>query len=458
MSRYPSSPHALGRPFGQDYARPGLTGPEADRAERGVRRQVQELATAAHAGDEPRVERARTRIATRWEGRSRQLEVRETRRGAPAYTVGGELLVTAASWPQVEGWAAAHGLVREPVGCPDLEERLVRLVAQDPATDLTPLAAELRADGHAASLSYITPTAPIIKPWGGIGAPALVPFGEYFPGSSTHGRGVTVAVIDTGIAAAPRTDGWLDDVPRTSGEHSNVDPLDALPADGYLDLSAGHGTFVAGLVQQVAPGADIRVYRAVGTAGTGSEVEVACQLIRAVRDGAQVVNLSLGTPSVFDEPPLALAAAFDVVRQIEVDRGWETVVVAAAGNLGDDVPVWPAAFGRVVAVGALTAALRPATWSSRGHWVDFSTVGEGVVSTFVPGTQSPDFAVDPETFGPDSWARWTGTSFSAPQVSGAIARAMSEHGLSGPDAVKELLATGRPVPGLGRALHVLPGV
>ena len=158
-------------------------------------------------------------------------------------------------------------------------------------------------------------------------------------------------------------------------------------------------------MQQVAPGADLRVYRAIGTAGTGSEVEVACQLIRAVRDGAQVVNLSLGTPSVFDEPPLALAAAFDVIRQIEVDRGWETVVVAAAGNLGDDSPVWPAAFGRVVAVGSLTAGLLPASWSSRGHWVDFSTVGEGVVSTFVPGTQSPDFAVDPETFGPDAWAR-----------------------------------------------------
>ncbi|MBU4336274.1 MAG: S8/S53 family peptidase, partial [Actinobacteria bacterium] len=224
------------------------------------------------------------------------------------------------------------------------------------------------------------------------------------------------------------------------------------------DLSAGHGTFVAGLVQQVAPGADIRVYRAIGTAGTGSEIEVACQLIHAVRDGAQVVNLSLGTPSVFDEPPLALAIAFDVVREIEMERGWETVVVAAAGNLGDDSPVWPAAFGRVVAVGALTAQLRPAGWSSRGHWVDFSTVGEGVVSTFVAGAQSPDLVPEPETFGADAWARWTGTSFTAPQVTGAIARAMTEHGLSAPDAVKALLATGRPVAGLGRALQILPGV
>ncbi|MBU4215786.1 MAG: S8/S53 family peptidase [Actinobacteria bacterium] len=458
MSRYPSSPRALGRPFGQDYDRPDLSGPEADRAARGVRRQVRELGPDRHGADEERVSLALERIGARWRGRSRMLGVQPTRRGAQTYTVGGELLVAAASWPHLEGWAADHGLDREPVGCADLEDRLVRLVARDPQTDLTALAAELRSDGHAASLSYITPSAPIIKPWGGIGAPALVPFGEYHPGSSEYGRGVRVAVVDTGIAAATRPDGWLDAVEREAGERSNIDPLDALPADGYLDLSAGHGTFVAGLVQQVAPGADITVYRAIGTAGTGSEVEVACQLIRAVRDGAQVVNLSLGTPSVFDEPPLALATAFDVIREIELERGWETVVVAAAGNLGDDSPVWPAAFGRVVAVGSLTAQLRPAAWSSRGHWVDFSTVGEGVVSTFVTGTQSPDLVPDPETFGDTPWARWTGTSFSAPQVTGAIARAMTEHDLSAPDAVKELLATGRPVPGLGRALHVLPGV
>ncbi len=54
--------------------------------------------------------------------------------------------------------------------------------------------------------------------------------------------------------------------------------------DGYLDLDAGHGTFVTGIVQQIAPGAEVRVYRAVDSDGIGSEVAVACKMIKAVQE------------------------------------------------------------------------------------------------------------------------------------------------------------------------------
>ena len=57
------------------------------------------------------------------------------------------------------------------------------------------------------------------------------------------------------------------------------------------------------------------MYRALGTGGTGSEIDVACALVRAVRDGAQVVNLSLGTQTQYDQPSLAIAAALEVVRR-----------------------------------------------------------------------------------------------------------------------------------------------
>ncbi len=66
--------------------------------------------------------------------------------------------------------------------------------------------------------------------------------------------------------------------------------------------------------------------------------------------------------------------------------------------------------------------------------MDCSVVGEGVLSTFVAGDQSPDFTNDPETFPEDAFARWSGTSFAAPQVSGAIARLMHERGLGPRDA------------------------
>ncbi|CAA9247138.1 MAG: hypothetical protein AVDCRST_MAG41-1754, partial [uncultured Corynebacteriales bacterium] len=62
-------------------------------------------------------------------------------------------------------------------------------------------------------------------------------------------------------------------------------------------------------------------------------------------------------------------------------------VVAAAGNYGTDKPVWPAAARGVVAVGALTQSMLPAPWSSHGHWVDCSVIGDGVLSVYVEGQE-----------------------------------------------------------------------
>ena len=211
------------------------------------------------------------------------------------------------------------------------------------------------------------------------------------------------------------------------------------------------------MIAQVAPTADITMYRALSTAGTGSELEVACAMIRAVKDGAQIVNLSLGTETQYDQPSLAMAAALDAIREIEVERGEEVLVVAAAGNFGSTSPTWPAAFRRVVSVGALTADLRPSPFSSHGWWVDCSAVGEGILSTYVQGTQSPEFTGHPQTFPADGFSRWSGTSFAAPQIAGAVARIMHENGLTPRQAYVKLLATGKPLPDFGQAFSILPG-
>lgn len=395
------------------------------------------------------------------------LEIVENDHGSEVFPVAGEVLVAPATWQEIRAEAEAAGLAEIPLGHPELEGRVVRLRrdADADGPSLRELVRSLRSRGHVASMSYVTPLGgrPIMKPYTGEFAPQVATFPEYASSGPRHGQGVVVAVIDTGITAERRTDGWLADVPRietddtaTHGDGTNIDPLDADPADGWLDVYAGHGTFVAGIVARVAPGAQVRVYKAVGSGGAGSELDVACALIRAVRDGADVVNLSLGTQTLFDEPSLPLGAALDVVREIEDEQDRTCVVVASAGNYGDDVPTWPAAFGRVVAVGGLTSDLRPTTWSSRGAWVDVSTVGEGVVSTYVQGTQNPAFG-EGRTFGRDAFASWVGTSFAAPQVSGAIARTMTELGVPGPQAVNALLAAGKPVAGFGRALQILPG-
>lgn len=481
MARFTGRPP--GRPFADDYdAR--LTGDRSAGPSRdgGARRTPPPVAEYLRAlrplltpddddGDETvrqRYEAVVGRLRDGWQRRSRaRLEVVQNQHRADVFPVADELLVSPETWPEIRQEAERLGLEQVPLGHDELEGRVVRLqrTGTGRGPDLGALVRRWRRDGHVVSLSYVTPLAgrPIMKPGSGPFAPQVAAFGDYVQAGPRHGEGVVVAVVDTGITAEERTDGWLTDVPRvhvddldTHGDETNIDPLDADPADGWLDVYAGHGTFVAGIVKRVAPGAEVRMYRAVGSGGAGCELEVACAIIRAVRDGAHVVNVSLGTQTLFDEPSLPLAAALDVVREIEADREWQTVVVASAGNYGDAVPTYPAAFGRVVSVGGLTADLRPTTWSSHGPWVDFSTVGEGVVSTFVQGAQNPAFG-DAATFGPNAFASWVGTSFAAPQVSGAIARTMTELGVGGPQAVDALLAAGKPVAGFGRALHVLPG-
>lgn len=369
------------------------------------------------------------------------------------------------------------GLEIGEVDCHELRRRVLRLI---PTTQMGPkqladAAWLLRSNGFEASVSNITPTSPIIKPppsgtpGGGApptgssagGASGVEPQAQALrrPGSDGRpGEPAVVAVIDTGIPQAPREDGWLNDVPRDG----NIDPLHVFPlpnGDGYLDDAAGHGTFVAGCIQQVAPGADIRAYRAVDSDGIGSEVRVACELIRAVKqDGAQIVNLSVGCQTPDNVPPVGLKAALEIIGEWERETGREVLIVSAAGNFGDTVPCWPAAFRRVVSVAALAPDLTGAPWSTRGPWVTCSTIGQGICSTFVTGEESPQLDPQATVFGPDAWAVWSGTSFSAPQIAGALARLHQVDGYSPRQALRWLLSAGRPLPGFGQALKILPGV
>ena len=146
--------------------------------------------------------------------------------------------------------------------------------------------------------------------------------------------------------------------------------------------------------------------------------------------GQGVLNLSFGMSTVDGRPPAALVAALDALPPT-------LTVVAAAGNDGGTDPVWPAASPRVLGVAALDTTGAPASWSDSGPWVDFSVRGEGVVSTFVAGTEEqgagPEdpFDDEPECFPApgqeEPWALWTGTSFAAPAVSAWLATWLVQH-------------------------------
>jgi subtilisin family serine protease len=277
-----------------------------------------------------------------------------------------------------------------------------------------------------------------------------------------------VVIIDNGISAERRADGWLAGLAR----NDNLDLLNVVPKDDYLDLGAGHGTFTAGIVQQVAPGAQLDVRRALDTDGVGDEVEIGREIVRAAADGAEIINLSLGVVTPNDQPPLALEAAIRTAIRLAREDGRHLLLVCAAGNFGDERPCWPAAFCQdeefaehVVSVAALRLDYEHedqvvgAEWSTRGD-VTCSTLGQGVVSTYVVGRESPaSDRLEPDSFSPNSWATWSGTSFAAPQVVGAIVRLMHEDaGLrTAREALDELLKMGTAeIAGYGTSIRILP--
>ena len=329
--------------------------------------------------------------------------------------------------------AGAHFTI-EPVEA--LDGRVARLCREDATrSQIERLRETLERRGVETSLAYFTPNKGVMKaeatpetahgrPWQHAPAP-----------QATQARAV-VSVLDTGVALCGRRDGWLGGLESPA----NVDPLDVFPEpNGRLDFAAGHGTFVAGLYQQVDDDIDLRMQRVLDSDGLTNEVDIACALVETVRadlapGGRLVVNLSLGTDTVDDLPPLALRVAHELVREIEADTDGDVMLVAAAGNDGAARRCWPAAFAedddKVVAVAALDTGHEPASWSTRGPWVTCSTVGESVVSTFVTGKEDPEIDPEPEIFGHNAWASWTGTSFAAPQVAARIASIAQSEGTS----------------------------
>ena len=250
------------------------------------------------------------------------------------------------------------------------------------------------------------------------------------------GKGVRIAVLDTGYTTGIHT--WLDGCIDPDGPVS--EELDALRGDGRLDDEAGHGTFIAGIINRLAPGARITARQVLLSDGWGDEATISAAI--AACSGADVINLSLGAYTQGDVPPIGLVNALKHVPRT-------SVVVAAAGNAESDVPFWPAAMKQVVAVAAVDAAGNKASFTNFGDWVDCAAPGDQITSTF------PSWKPTSSTFGQaiDGWACWSGTSFSAPYLAGLIAAEMTAGGGSAADAVHRVLANAtRTDPQIGAVL------
>lgn len=243
---------------------------------------------------------------------------------------------------------------------------------------------------------------------------------------------VRVAVVDSGV-----------DVTHPDLAAKVVATRNTHLDNGDVTDDMGHGTFVAG-VAAAATGNDVGVagvgwntrivaVKVADAAGVMTDADVAEGIVWAADQGAQVINLSLGSPVADD-------LGRDAVRYAR-DAG--ALVVASAGNSGQDgnPRMYPAAFPGVVAVGATSDGTHRASFSEYGSWVTLAAPGVGVRST-APMAGSDMF--------PGRYAVGDGTSFSAPIVAGAAALLWARSATKTAGAVRAaLLATAAARPGQG---------
>lgn len=215
------------------------------------------------------------------------------------------------------------------------------------------------------------------------------------------GKGVKIAVIDTGIA--PHSD------LNIAGGVSTVDYTSSYKDDN------GHGTHVAGIIGAkrngigiagVAPDAQIYAVKALDKNGNGNLQDIAEALDWAIANKMDIINMSFGT-----------STDSKILHDL-VDKAYKSgiLLVAAGGNNGNspgtgDTVEYPAKYSSVVAVSSLNSNKNRSVFSATGPEIEVSAPGENIVSTYLNG----EYAVG------------SGTSMATPHVAGMLALLKQMH-------------------------------
>jgi len=209
----------------------------------------------------------------------------------------------------------------------------------------------------------------------------------------------------------------------------------------------------------MAPGAKLVAIRAGNDVGLTTYAIVQAMdytLVNQYRYNIRVCNNSWGT--TLADNPYDPNDPINTATRMMHDRN--ITVVFAAGNDGHDRPVWPAAMRQVIGVGAVKDGHR-CDFSNFGEWVTAWSRGEDLLSTFLrwpPGPPPQTGDLEPGPLDPpadkirgkrfEGWAIWSGTSFAAARVSGAIAAQLKRDGRSAGQVVFDML-TNTPFEGGG---------
>ena len=218
----------------------------------------------------------------------------------------------------------------------------------------------------------------------------------------TKGKGITVAVLDTGC------DREHPDLQKRIRGGRNFTDDDGSDPMKFLDYN-GHGTHVAGTIAAqrdnngvvgVAPEASLLIVKVLNKSGAGQYEWIIKGIHYAIEQKVDIISMSLGGP--VDVPELHEAIKQAVANNI--------LVVCAAGNEGDGDDstnefAYPGYYNEVISVGAINHKRIPSKFSNSHNEIDVVAPGEEILSTYLNG----------------KYAKLSGTSMAAPHVSGALA-------------------------------------
>ncbi|MDY6937629.1 MAG: S8 family peptidase [Cyanobacteriota bacterium] len=247
----------------------------------------------------------------------------------------------------------------------------------------------------------------------------------------THGEGITVAVIDTGVTQVP-------DLKETE----LVEGYDFVNDRTAADDDNGHGTHVAGTIAQstnngygvagIAYKAQIMPLKVLAASGGGTISDIAEAIKFAADNDADVINMSLGGGG----------ESSAMKEAIEYAHNKGVVIIAAAGNANQNAAGYPARYDRVIGVSATDAAAEKAPYSNFGAGVDIAAPGGdtrngdagGILQNTIDGRS-----------GNSVFAAFQGTSMASPHVAG-VAALIKASGIDNPEEVAEILQqSARPV-------------
>jgi len=217
--------------------------------------------------------------------------------------------------------------------------------------------------------------------------------------SKTTGKGIRVAVLDTGCAMLhPDLVDQIEEAADFTG--SKVGPTD----------TNGHGTHCCGLIAArhndvgvvgVAYDAKLLVGKVLNDSGAGSAASIVKGIEWAVSKKADIISMSFG--SAFSDP--------GIKKVIEYAASKNVMLIAAAGNEGPGPTTvgYPARYPQTLSVAAIDPGKRVAKFSSRGPEVDVAAPGVDILSTYPPR----------------NYAKLSGTSMATPFVAGVVALVMA---------------------------------